>query len=69
MKCIFFWFVLTCVIGSCQTVRPYQRVYLNDQEMRMGKRSVMSMEENAETYREGSTGGGGSKASGGCGCN
>lgn len=55
--------------AGCQTVRPYQRVYLNDHQMQQGQRSSEVFEENVQTYREGATGGGGGKASGGCGCN
>jgi hypothetical protein len=58
-----------CSMMACQTVKPYQRVYLNDSEMRLGQRTSESFERNAMTYREGASGGGSGKASGGCGCN
>jgi Domain of unknown function (DUF4266) len=54
---------------GCTTVRPYQRVYLNDERMQLGRRTIEKPDENNHAYREGSTGGGGGKASGGCGCN
>ncbi len=54
---------------SCETVKPYQRVYLNDYEMKPGQLKARSFEESVQVYREGASGGGSSKTSGGCGCN
>jgi hypothetical protein len=54
---------------GCQTVKPYQRVYLNDENMRAGKQSVKTFAGHVHNYREGSTGGGNTNKSGGCGCN
>ncbi|MCU0371164.1 MAG: DUF4266 domain-containing protein [Bacteroidales bacterium] len=63
-------FLLTLMLlSSCQSVKPYQRVYLNDHFMKMGKKPVDGFGEKALTYREGSSGGGTGKSSGGCGCN
>jgi len=55
-------------ISSCQSVKPYQRKYLNDSSMKMGKISVASFETNAEAIREGASSGQ-TKSNGGCGCN
>lgn len=57
------------IASSCQVVKPYQRVYLNDHEMKPGQRVSAKHERNAFTYREGASGGGSGKVSGGCGCN
>jgi hypothetical protein len=54
---------------SCKTVKPYQRVYLNDPEMQMGSNSGKKFEEYVESIREGDTPAAGTKSSGGCGCN
>lgn len=54
---------------ACQPVKPYQRVYLNDHEMQPGQAGARLFEENVQNYREGASGGGSSKTSGGCGCN
>ena len=59
--------VLTTI--SCTTVKPYQRAYLNDAEMQAGKLGIEKFDENMQTYREGASGGGTGKSSGGCGCN
>jgi hypothetical protein len=66
------FFLLTAIaasLSSCQTVKPYQRVYLNDHEMQLGPRASQKHDTNALTYREGASGGGTGKVSGGCGCN
>jgi Domain of unknown function (DUF4266) len=66
----FLFLLIVVYIGQgCTTVRPYQRAYLNDERMQLGRRPIEKPDENAQIYREGSTGGGGGKASGGCGCN
>ena len=54
---------------GCATVKPYQRAYLNDAYMQPGRRPIEKFDENVYSYREGSTGGGTGKTSGGCGCN
>lgn len=68
------WLMLTVItlfviLQACVAVKPYQRAYLNDDNMQAGKRPIEKFEENVHTYREGSSGGGSGKASGGCGCN
>lgn len=56
-------------LAACTTVKPYQRAYLNDNYMQAGKLDVERFDENAQSYREGASGGGTGKSSGGCGCN
>lgn len=63
---------MTCVVltvAGCESVRPYQRVYINDYEMQPGQPGARKFDEQAQTYREAASGGGSSKSSGGCGCN
>ncbi len=60
--------VATFCLVSCTTVKPYQRVYLNDSEMG-GSRAVSGTEEYVQSIREGASGGETGKGSGGCGCN
>jgi hypothetical protein len=64
-----FLLFLTGLFSSCETVKPYQRVYLNDRDMKMGSLGARQYEDNVHAYREGATGGGSKKTSGGCGCN
>lgn len=54
---------------SCQTVKPYQRVFINDPEMQMGSNAGKKFEDYVENIREGATQAAGTKSSGGCGCN
>ena len=72
IRCIGTWvlpFFLLLISIGCQSVKPYQRTYLNDHEMQAGQKNAAKPEQNAMSYREGAMGGGGGKASGGCGCN
>ena len=61
-------FCLVSLASSCQTVKPYQRAYLNDSAMKMGFGKAAGFEHYAHFIREGASGAGG-KNSGGCGCN
>lgn len=66
---ILFFLLAAMLLSSCQSVKPYQRVYLNDYFMKMGIRPADMFGEKVQAYREGSSGGGTGKDSGGCGCN
>lgn len=61
--------ILLLVISSCTTVKPYQRAYLEDRDMKFQQNSLEKFEQSAHTYREGAAGGSLGKSSGGCGCN
>ncbi|MDX5345873.1 MAG: DUF4266 domain-containing protein [Hymenobacteraceae bacterium] len=74
MKKRFLTFTLSIAFGllllsSCETVKPYQKAYLNEEEMKLSARKVESFETNFESYREGASGANGGKVGGGCGCN
>lgn len=56
-------------LGSCTTVKEYQKNKLNDGEMILGSRKVQKTEMSFQTYREGASGANGGKTGGGCGCN
>ena len=57
------------LFGSCMTVKEYQKMYLNDEDMQLGNRDVETFEINFQTYREAAAGANGGKSGGGCGCN
>lgn len=59
--CLFF--------SSCTTLKPYERVYVNDPDMEMGTSAAAGFEKYMQTIREGSVTADGQKGSGGCGCN
>ncbi|AKQ45202.1 hypothetical protein TH63_05455 [Rufibacter radiotolerans] len=54
---------------SCQSVKEYNKMYLNDAEMGLAARKVQKTEMNFLLYREGASGANGGKIGGGCGCN
>jgi len=64
-----FLFLMILISSACESVKPYQRVYLNDRDMKMGQAGARRSEDNVQAYREGAVGGGSKKTSGGCGCN
>ncbi len=61
-------FVLINATG-CTSVKAYQKMYLNDNEMELAAKKTETFETNFETYREGAAGANGGKVGGGCGCN
>jgi hypothetical protein len=67
------WRYLIAVVfmsfGSCRTVKPYQRAYLNDNAMQVNKKNIDKLSSDMHSYKEGASGGGRGKSSGGCGCN
>ena len=60
---------LFLTVCSCETVKEYQKGFLNDEDMEVGGRKLESFEVSWENYREGASGGSGTKSGGGCGCN
>jgi len=51
-----------------RTLRPYERVFIDDPQMQLGSSQARSFEEYVQTIREGATTPGSSVSSGGCGC-
>jgi hypothetical protein len=62
-------FFFASVLVSCAHVKEYQKSRINDSEMSLSSRHIEKNEQNAESYREGSSGANGGKTGGGCGCN
>ena len=62
--------LLVAFLGqSCVSVKEYQKMYLNDEDMALSPRTLESYETNFQSYREGAAGANGGKVGGGCGCN
>lgn len=57
------------LLSSCEVVKPYQKTYLNEEEMKLSARKLEVFEANFQSYREGASGANGGKVGGGCGCN
>ncbi|TPE44430.1 DUF4266 domain-containing protein [Pontibacter mangrovi] len=68
-KMVLMVFPLLAMLSSCEAVKPYQKTYLNEEEMKLSARKLESFETNFESYREGASGANGGKVGGGCGCN
>jgi hypothetical protein len=66
---IFLAAILLTAFSGCVPVKPWQRIYLNDEEMALSARKLEMFELNVEVYREGASGANGGKTGGGCGCN
>ncbi|MFD2247757.1 DUF4266 domain-containing protein [Pontibacter ruber] len=60
---------LMLLLNSCEVVKPYQKTFLNEEEMKLSARKVETFEFNFQTYREGAAGANSGKVGGGCGCN
>ena len=60
---------LGAALPSCVSVKAYQKVYLNDEDMKLASKVVEAPETSFESYREGAGGANGGKVGGGCGCN
>ena len=60
---------LGAALPGCVSVKAYQKVYLNDEDMKLASKIVETPETNFESYREGAGGANGGKVGGGCGCN
>ena len=61
--------LLAAALPGCVSVKAYQKMYLNDEDMKLASKSVETPETNFESYREGAGGANGGKVGGGCGCN
>ena len=59
--------MILCI--SCSGVKGYERVYLNDEEMKPDIRKCAHHEAYFQVIREGASGANGGKTGGGCGCN
>jgi len=69
MKKIIFIALFLIGMTGCVVVKPYQKMYLNDEDMDLGAGSLEEFESAFESYREGASGASGGNVGGGCGCN
>lgn len=61
--------LLVLVLQSCNTVKEYEKVAINDADMKLSARSSERYETAFQVYREAAAGANGGKSGGGCGCN
>lgn len=69
MKKIVLALILSVVLQSCNTVKEYDKQFINDPEMKLSAKQVERFETNFQVYREAAAGANGGKTGGGCGCN
>lgn len=69
MKKLIFLGVVMLLFSACKTVKEYEKVYVNDPNMKLGASSDQRFELNFQVYREAAAGANGGKSGGGCGCN
>jgi len=56
-------------MGSCTTVKEYEKISINDPDMTLSTKKLERFETNFQVYREAASGSNGGKTGGGCGCN
>lgn len=69
MKKLLFASVLVTALQSCTSVKEYEKVAINDPDMKLAARASERYETTFQVYREASAGANGGKTGGGCGCN
>jgi len=62
-------FFVLLFFTSCVAVKEYEKVYINDTDMKLSANTNQRFETNFQVYREGAAGANGGKTGGGCGCN
>lgn len=61
--------LLVLVFQSCNAVKEYEKVAINDPDMKLSARTSERYETSFQVYREAAAGANGGKSGGGCGCN
>ena len=69
MKKIVVIMLILVGITSCNSVKEYDKQYINDPDMKLSARTSERYETTFQVYREAASGANGGKTGGGCGCN
>jgi hypothetical protein len=64
-----FFLVLLLAMQSCIAVKEYDKLYINDPDMKLAAKAAERYETTFQVYREAAAGANGGKTGGGCGCN
>ncbi len=64
-----FILVLVLAMQSCVAVKEYDKLYINDPDMKLAAKPSEKYETTFQVYREAAAGANGGKTGGGCGCN
>ena len=60
--------LISFILAGCSNVQ-YNKVFLSDEDMKLGAKSIQKTEISSTSYREGASGSEGGNTGGGCGCN
>jgi uncharacterized lipoprotein len=69
MKKVLALLLILVGLASCNSVKEYDKQYINDPDMKLSARSSERYETTFQVYRESASGANGGKTGGGCGCN
>lgn len=69
MNKIALFIILVVTMQSCVAVKEYDKLYINDPDMKLAAKSSEKYETSFQVYREAAAGANGGKTGGGCGCN
>ncbi|MDH7912575.1 DUF4266 domain-containing protein [Winogradskyella sp. SYSU M77433] len=69
MKKIVVLLLIAFFFTSCNVVKEYEKVNLNDPDMTLAQKKLKRFSTSYQVYREGASGANGGKSGGGCGCN
>ncbi|MFT7350685.1 MAG: hypothetical protein ACI9XR_000400 [Flavobacterium sp.] len=61
--------LLILSMSSCVAVKEYDKIQINDPEMKLAAKTAERYEVTFQVYREAAAGANGGKTGGGCGCN
>lgn len=61
--------MFSCMLMSCEVVKEFEKMNINDTDMRLSADKIDRFETNFQSYREAASGANGGKTGGGCGCN
>ena len=61
--------MLALLFQSCNSVKEYEKVAINDPDMKRSAKILERYETTFQVYREAAAGANGGKSGGGCGCN
>ena len=61
--------VLILAMQSCVAAKEYDKLYINDPDMKLAAKPAEKYETTFQVYREAAAGANGGKTGGGCGCN
>lgn len=61
--------LISLLFTSCVAVKEYEKINLNDPDMKLSERDLDKYKSTFQSYREAAAGANGGKTGGGCGCN